>query len=199
MIQYFETPRLILRDWKTQDLPAFARLNDDERVMEYFLKKLSYTETVEFYNRIQDEFRTYGLGLYAVEEKMTHAFIGYVGLHHVTFDVDFTPSIEIGWRLLPEFWDKGYATEAAAACLDYAKNELKLKEIVSFTSLLNKRSERVMQKIGMARIKEFNHPLVDPNHPLYRHVLYRLNYETASVNDCRTNLFVSKPNSITYQ
>ena len=173
-MKHIETPRLILREWTETDIPEFARLNSDERVMEYFLKPLSYRETVDFYNRIQEEFKTHGFGLYAVEDKVTRAFMGYVGLHNVTFEIDFAPTVEIGWRLLPEFWGKGYATEAAMVCVGYAKRDLKLQEIVSFTSLLNKRSERVMQKIGMTRIKEFNHPLVEPHHPLYKHVLYSI-------------------------
>lgn len=174
MKQYIETSRLVLRDWKEEDLPVFARLNSDERVMEYFLNPLSHEETRSFYNRIREEFATCGFGLYAVERKEDGLFIGYVGLHRVSFDVDFAPAVEIGWRLLPEVWNRGYATEAALACLDYAKNQLQMKELCSFTSLSNKRSERVMQKIGMRRVKEFNHPLVDPAHPLYRHVLYKI-------------------------
>lgn len=172
MKQYIETTRLILRDWQEEDIPHFARLNSDDKVMEYFLKKLSYQEMIDLYQMIQEEFMRYGFGAYAVEEKGSGVFIGFAGLHNVTFEADFTPAIEILWRLLPEFWGKGYATEAAIACLNYAKDELKLKEIVSFTSLPNKRSEHVMQKIGMTRIKEFDHPLVDPNHPLCRHILY---------------------------
>lgn len=169
-----ETQNLILRGCTEADIPEFARLNSDERVMEFFLKPLSYTETVEFYGQIQEEFQRCGFSVYAVEEKATHAFIGFVGLHRITFQADFAPAVEIGWRLLPEFWGKGYATEAAIACLDYAKKTLKLKEIYSFTSLPNKQSERVMQKIGMQRVKEFGHPLVEVSHPLYRHVLYRI-------------------------
>lgn len=172
-----ETPRLVLRRWKESDIPNFARLNCHDKVMEYFLKKLSFQETVQFYNRIQNEFETFGFGLFAVEEKETNSFIGYVGLHNVTFDVDFAPTVEIGWRILPQFWGKGLATEAAVACLEYAKNDLNLTEIVSFTSLLNKRSENVMRKIGMTRIKEFDHPLVEPNHNLCKHVLYRINFK----------------------
>lgn len=169
---YMETPRLLLREWKEDDISEFIRLNNDDRVMEYFLNKLSDQETIAFYHRIQEEFAALDFGLYAVECKENHAFMGCVGLHKVTFAIDFAPAVEIAWRLLPEFWSKGYATEAASACLEYAKNQLMLKEVYSFTSLLNKRSERVMQKIGMKRVKEFNHPLVDSQHPLYRHVLY---------------------------
>lgn len=174
MKQYIKSERLILRSWQETDITHLARLNSDHKVMEYFLKKLSHEETIALYNQIQEEFMVYGFGVYAVEEKETGTFIGFVGLHHVTFDVDFAPAIEILWRLLPDFWGKGYATEAATACLNYAKDELKLKEIVSFTSLPNKRSEHVMQKIGMTRIKEFNHPLVEPVHPLYTHILYKI-------------------------
>lgn len=170
-----ETPRLILRSWIEADIPEFARLNSDEQVMEYFLKKLSYEETVAFYERIQDEFRRCEFGLYAVEHKECHTFMGYIGLHNFDFDVDFAPGVEIGWRLLPKFWGQGYASEGAAACLEYAKSELKIAEIYSFTSLPNSRSERVMQRIGMTRIKEFNHPLVEPDHRLYRHILYKTN------------------------
>lgn len=174
MKQYLETKRLILRSWQEDDIPHLARLNSNDKVMEYFLKKLSHEETIALYNQIQKEFIAYGFGAYAVEEKDTGAFVGFVGLHNVTFEVDFVPAVEILWRLSPEFWGKGYATEAATACLNYAKDDLKLKEIVSFTSLPNKRSEHVMQKIGMTRIKEFNHPLVDSGHPLYKHVLYKI-------------------------
>lgn len=178
MKQYIETQRLILRSWQEEDLPHLARMNNDTKVMEYFLKKLSYEDTLAMYKQIQEEFMKYGFGAYAVEEKESGSFIGFVGLHNITFKVDFAPGVEILWRLLPEFWGKGYATEAAQACLHYAKYELKLKEIVSFTSLPNKRSEQVMQKIGMRRIKEFNHPLVEPSHPLYRHILYRIDLTT---------------------
>lgn len=109
-----------------------------------------------------------------MEVKADGGFIGYTGLHHAVFDTDFCPCLEIGWRLRAEAWGKGYATEGAQACLDYAFDTLHLPEIYSFTSLPNKRSERVMQKIGMQKVKEFDHPLVPCGHPLLRHVLYRI-------------------------
>lgn len=179
-MNYIETENLILRDWREEDIEELSRLNSDDRVMKYFLNKLTHEETVDFYHYIQQEFADCGYGLYAVEEQTTHLFVGLVGLHNVKFNADFVPAVEIGWRLLPEFWGKGYASEAAAACLAYAKEKLNLKEIYSFTSLPNKRSERVMEKIGMTRMKEFDHPLVDSNHHLCRHVLYRITFTSAS-------------------
>lgn len=173
MKQYIETENLILREWSEADLPTFAQINSSEKVMEYFLKPLTLQETIDFYHRILQEFASYGYGLYAVEVKKTQTFIGYVGFHNVPQEMDFAPAVEIGWRLHSDFWGKGYATEAATACLDYARKELKFKEVYSFTSLPNKRSERVMQKMGMTRVKTFGHPLVAPDHPLYKHVLYK--------------------------
>lgn len=176
MQKYIETPRLILRDWRKEDIPLFARMNADPNVMEFFLNPLSLEESFAFYQRIQNEFQTCGFGLYAVERKEDHAFMGYTGLHQITFDVDFAPGIEIGWRLAYEYWGQGYAPEAANACLEYTRNTTDIKELFSFTSLLNQRSERVMQKIGMERMREFDHPLVPSEHPLCRHVLYHIKF-----------------------
>ena len=156
--------------------PFFARMNADPNVMEFFLSSLSSEESFAFYQRIQNEFQTCGFGLYAVERKEDHAFMGYTGLHQIAFDVDFAPGIEIGWRLAHEYWGQGYAPEAATACLEYTRNKTDIKELFSFTSLLNQRSERVMQKIGMERVREFDHPLVPGEHPLCRHVLYHIKF-----------------------
>ena len=149
MQTYIETSRLILRDWKEEDIPLFALMNADPHVMEYFLQPLTPEESLNFYHRIQKEFQTCGFGLYAVERKEDHAFMGYTGLHQITFDVDFAPGIEIGWRLAHEYWGHGYAPEAATACLEYTRKQPDITELYSFTSLPNLRSERVMQKIGM--------------------------------------------------
>lgn len=112
MQTYIETSRLILRDWKEEDIPGFARMNADPHVRSFFSTADS-GRSLAFYHRIQNEFQTCGFGLYAVERKEDHAFMGYTGLHQITFDVDFAPGIEIGWRLAHEYWGHGYAPEAA--------------------------------------------------------------------------------------
>jgi len=116
-----ETERLILRPWRKDDILPFSEINCDEEVMEYLPKCLSMEETVQFYNRIVAEHDRFGYGLYAVETKNDGSFIGYVGFHHFDFDAEFSPGVEIGWRLAGEHWNQGYATEAAKACLDYPK------------------------------------------------------------------------------
>lgn len=108
-----ETDRLILRAWCEDDLLPFSKMNSDKVVMEYLPKSLSYDETVQFYNRIVDEHNALGYGLYAVVLKSTGEFIGYTGFHNFDFEAEFSPGIEIGWRLAKEYWNQGYATEAA--------------------------------------------------------------------------------------
>ena len=141
--------------------------------MRYFPAPLTEEQTESFYNRIQSEFERNGWGLYAVELKSTGKFIGYVGLHEIGFDADFTPGVEIGWRLAADYHNKGLATEAAKAVLKLAK-EKGFSKLYSFTAKQNAPSERVMQKIGMTKAGEFEHPDLSPVSPLRTHVLYQI-------------------------
>lgn len=167
-----DTERLILRNWKDSDLMPFIELNMDSRVMEFFPNILSEDETRAMVCRIKKHIEENGFGLWAVEIKETGEFIGYVGLSTVNFKEDFTPCIEVGWRLACRFWGKGYAQESARECIKYGFNRLNLKEVFSFTSVLNTKSINVMQKIGMKYMKEFDHPNVETNNKLRRHILY---------------------------
>jgi RimJ/RimL family protein N-acetyltransferase len=114
-----------------------------------------------------------------VERQDTRGFIGYVGLWPATFPAHFTPAVEVGWRLAADQWGQGYATEGARAALEYAFGKLDFKEIVSFTSAINVRSWRVMERLGMRRdlSGDFEHPNVPEGHPLRPHVLYRIRRE----------------------
>lgn len=170
---YAETDRLTLRSWEPGDLPLFAAMNKDARVMKYFPSLLAEAETEAFYNRIQKEFDGKGWGLYAVALKESGRFIGYVGLHEIGFEADFTPGVEIGWRLAADCHNQGYATETAKTVLRLAKSN-GIGSLYSFTAVINRPSERVMQKIGMEKIGEFNHPKLTTASPLLRHVLYRI-------------------------
>ena len=170
-----ETDRLILRDLQESDLPALIALNQDPEVMQYFPKPYSQAESLRLYQGIQDEVKAYGYSLWAVEEKSSQEFIGLVGLHHSDLRIFAgKEAVEIGWRLRKEFWNRGYATEAAQACLDFAFQQAGLSEVYSFTSLLNIPSQKVMQKLGMEFVKEFDNEKVPVDSPLYRHVLYRI-------------------------
>lgn len=169
---YIETSRLLLRGWQKSDLEPFARMNADQQVMRYFPEPYSQEKTRQFFATIQQEFADYGYGLYAAEEKITGLLIGYIGFHRAAFDMEFCPCIEIGWRLNKTFWNKGYATEGAKACLEYGFSHLGFEKVYSFTAVVNRPSERVMQKIGMSLECYFEHPNVPEDHPLRPHLLY---------------------------
>ncbi len=169
---YIETERLLFRQYKQTDLVDFIRLNSDPEVMRYFLNTKTAVESEEMMHKLQNNLEVNGYGVFAVEEKATQKFIGFIGFNQFVFDVDFAPAIEVLWRLLPEFWNKGYATEGAKACLQFAKEELKLERVYAFTTLPNNPSEQVMIKSGMTYVKNFNHPLVPLDHPLLEHKLY---------------------------
>ena len=174
----FETQRLGFRQWEAQDKEPFSRMNSDPIVMEYFPNKLTRTQSDEFIEKINNHFNKFGYSLWAVEIKDTHEFIGFVGLYTASFKSDFTPCVEIGWRLDKQYWNKGYATEGAKACLNYGFKKLGLKEIYSFTSLINIKSINVMKKIGLIEQSQFEHPNIDENNKLRLHVLYKIDKPT---------------------
>jgi RimJ/RimL family protein N-acetyltransferase len=144
--------------------------------MEQFPSPLSEAESAFVLEQIEAAFEQNGFGIWAVEARDTGAFIGLTGLSVVPFAAQFTPAVEVGWRLLPAAWGHGYATEAAAAAIWCGFREFDLQEIVSFTSSTNTRSIAVMERLEMTRDRggDFEHPQIDPADPLCLHVLYRL-------------------------
>jgi RimJ/RimL family protein N-acetyltransferase len=174
-----KTPRLILRRWRDSDREPFAALNADPEVMEHFPATLSREESDAAVQRFEEHFSRKGFGLWAVEVVGGAPLIGFTGLVTVPFYAPFTPAVEVGWRLAREHWGHGYATEAATGALRFGFEEASLREIVSFTTPGNVRSQRVMQKLGMHRDPgdDFDNPRIPDGHPLRRHVLYRLTRE----------------------
>jgi len=175
------TQRLIVRNWEERDRELFHRINSDEAVMEFFPFRRDRAQADAKMNEMRADIARQGYGWTAVEIAATGQCIGFVGLH----DVEIEPilpagSIEIGWRLAPEFWGHGYVTEAAAALFDYGFETLGLAEITSFAVANNKRSTAVMERLGMRRdpSSDFDHPSVPDTHPLLKfHVFYRVTRE----------------------
>ncbi len=170
------TERLVLRQWRDEDLGPFAELNADAETMRYFPAPPSREESDALAERARRQIEAEGWGLWAVEVAGSASFIGFVGLARPSFEEHFTPAVEVGWRLAREHWGRGYATEAGRAAVSHGFEELGLDEIVSFTSRLNEPSWRVMERLGMSRdpSEDFEHPRVPLGHPLRLHVLYRL-------------------------
>ena len=166
------TSRLILRQWKAEDTPAFIELNADSSVMEFFPSTWDADKTESFIKTCSQLIESRGWGFWAVEKKQSAQFIGMVGLNQVPDDLPIQQSIEVGWRLAKKEWGNGYATEAASASLNYAFNTLKAQQVVAFTPVQNTRSRRVMEKLNMTERKEtFVHPRVPIESGLSEHVL----------------------------
>ena len=169
------TERLVLRRWRESDRDAFAELNANPQVMAHFPALLTRPESDFVLEQLEAGFERSGFGIWCVE-RFDGAFLGLTGLSVVPFEEHFTPAVEVGWRMLPEAWGHGYATEAARESLRFGFDEVGLREIVSFASAGNERSIAVMGRLGMHRDVDgdFKHPLMEPEHVLAPHVLYRL-------------------------
>ena len=169
-----EGPRIRLRQWEERDRIPFARLNADPVAMEFFPSTLTREESDAMVERMRAAIDERGWGFWCLEIEGHCA--GFTGLNMPTFEAEFLPAIEIGWRLLPVYWGRGLATEAARLALAYGFDVLKAAEIVAFTAVTNARSRAVMERLGMRHHAEadFDHPRVPLGSPLRRHVLYRL-------------------------
>lgn len=170
-----KTERLLLRQWKKEDFQLFAKMNADPVVMEYYPSTLDDEQSNVMANKIKSLISEKSWGFWAVELLDEERFIGFTGLHEPTYELPVTPCVEIGWRLDKESWGKGYATEAARASLKFAFDELELNEVYSFASVINKKSWKVMQRLGMKNTNSnFDHPVIPENHHLREHVLYKI-------------------------
>lgn len=146
-----ETERLILRAFAEEDAPSFFDLNNDSAVMQYTGDQpfKSLKETAEFIRHYNTHSRKDGFGRLSVLLKETHTCIGWCGLKRHDDGM-----VDLGYRLHQKYWNKGYATEASAACLDYGFSKLSCKTILGRTAKANAASIAVLKKIGMKFWKE---------------------------------------------
>ena len=165
-VPLLRTERLVLRGWTPADRDPFAALNADPVVMAHLPRALDRAASDALADRIETHFAEHGYGLWVVE--IDGDFAGFTGLAWNT--VLGERSLEVGWRLAAARWGCGYATEAARAVLDVGLRQV--PEVVSFTAVANERSVRVMQRLGLRRVREFDHPRDDMPPRLRRHVLY---------------------------
>lgn len=169
------TDRLILRQWREDDLAPFAVINADPEVMRYFPSTRTRAESDETKERFTAHIDQHGFGFWATQLKSTGQFAGFIGMQHVDY-LPSGPAMEIGWRLDKSIWGQGFAPEGARACLAFAFSRLGLDEVVSFTASTNMPSRRVMEKIGMKHdvSRDFDHPLVAEESGLKPHVFYAI-------------------------
>lgn len=151
-----------------------AEINADKDVMEFFPSLQSLNQTIEFIERMNKQLIEKKFCYFAVDKIENGEFIGFIGLSEQTFKSEFTPCIDIGWRINKSEWNKGFATEGAKRCLDYAFNQLNLNKVNSLAPKLNLKSEQIMKKIGMKKILNFKHPMLETNKRLNEFILYEI-------------------------
>ena len=177
---HLETSRLLLRPWEDRDRAPFAAINADAEVRRYYYPAiLSPAETDEMIDRCRDHLARHGFGFLALEARDDGHLVGGLGLSRPGPEVPNTtgaPEIEIGWILGRPDWRRGYAFEAASACLDLAWTRLGVREVVGYTSTINAPSCRLMAKLGMTRTAadDFEDATVPVGNQLRPHVLYRI-------------------------
>jgi RimJ/RimL family protein N-acetyltransferase len=172
---HLDTPRLILRDWRDEDLDAFAAMSADPRVMEMLAPVMDRAQAAEVLTRIKGIAAEYGHTFWAVERKNDAQMIGWCGIIRGTVG-PIDGKAEIGWRLAADAWGAGYAREAALASLDWGFAHLPDDAIWAITSTGNARSWSLMERLGMVRHPDldFDHPKLAVDSPLKRHITYSI-------------------------
>jgi len=147
-----ETKRLSLRELKQEDLKDLHAIFSDPKSMKHYPKPFTLQESEEWINRNIKNYADYGFGLWGVILKDNNKFIGDCGI--TMQDINGTIEPEIGYHINRNYVNKGYATEAAQACRNYAFEVLKLQKIYSHTNKKNVASIKVAVKNGMKLIDE---------------------------------------------
>jgi RimJ/RimL family protein N-acetyltransferase len=170
----FASERLGFRTWCESDYEPMTAINADPEVMKYFPTPASPEQTTAFINRMKAQFKTRGYCYYPVDLLDSNQFIGFIGFSYQDYISEYTPFVDIGWRLSQKFWGKGLATEGAKACLNYGFEMLKLKEVYAIAPYINTYSWHIMENIGMEKIADFIHPKLSGNRTLENVVLYKV-------------------------
>ena len=148
-----ETNRLILREFNINDAENFYRLNLNPNVIQYTGNSaFKNIEEAQFFLENYKDYLENGFGRWAVIEKSTQLFLGWCGLKYDTFSNE----TDIGFRFFEEYWNNGFASESAKACLDYGFEKINLKTIIGRAMAENIASIKVLEKIGLQFEKEFD-------------------------------------------
>ncbi len=171
-----ETNRLIMRPFEERDAEGLFLLDSNPDVMKYVggVVSTKIEQSQQMIEFIQKQYKENGVGRLAVIEKSTNTLIGWSGLKYLTSEINGMKNVyELGYRFLPEYWGKGYATETARAALNYAFNEIKTDMVYAMAVTENTGSNRVLQKLGFEELGTF----LDDSDLCYWYRLKKENYK----------------------
>lgn len=158
MKYYIETERLIFRELQKGDLEAWFEMDSDPAVHEFLgnqpIKNMEQIENA--FQSIQQQYAKNGIGRWATIEKSSGNFIGWSGLKFITeYENNHINFYDVGYRLNPKYWGKGYATESCIAALEFGFSTMNLNEIFGIVNEGNKASQRVLEKCGLSFVEQF--------------------------------------------
>ena len=142
-----ETPRLVLREMTLDDLDFVAAMLAHPEVMRFYPKRYSRAEAEVWLNRQLTRYARHGHGLWLVVEKAGGEPVGQIGL--LIQNIGGVDEKEVGYLLHRPYWGRGLATEAAAACCDYAFTRFDRARVFALIRPENEPSQRVAQRLGM--------------------------------------------------
>jgi RimJ/RimL family protein N-acetyltransferase len=171
-----ETGRLTLRAWRNDDVPSYHAMGSDAAFMHYLGPAMSLADAEAAAARQNAYLETFGACFWAIEHRTSGAFIGYCGIKPGPAGTPIAGLPEIGWGIAPDHQRRGYAHEAAAACLDWSRTATDWPSVFAITVPDNTGSRGLVEKLGMTRLADgdFDHPALAAGHPLRRHILYRI-------------------------
>ncbi len=156
---FAETERCILREILPEDVEGMYDLDSNPEVHRYLGNKpiTDKEQAVVMINFIKQQYVEDGIGRWAVVDKNTHEFMGWTGLKYIKDEINHHINFyDIGYRFRKKYWGKGIATETAQASLKYAFDELGLNEVYALADVDNVGSNKVLKKIGLRFIEEFD-------------------------------------------
>ena len=165
-----ETPRLRLRPYTEQDVDLVHGMMSDPEVMRYYPSLYDLERARALIEWVHKSVATYGYSFLAVEAKDDGRYLGHAGLLHWD-DVDAREDVEVAYMLRREHWGRGYATEAARVCRDWAFAHTAADRVVSFIDVNNEPSMGVARRNGMTRVARLEENRFD--RPIYVYAIAR--------------------------
>lgn len=154
-----ETPRLLLRPIIEADAAAMFEMDSNPKVLTYIpiVPQTDIRQSQRIVQHVQKQYQEHGIGRVAVVLKETNEFVGWSGFKWITEHINGrTEFHELGYRFLERHWGKGYATESAKACLEYAFNVLEFPVIYAYAAAEHFDSQKVLTKVGFKFIETFD-------------------------------------------
>lgn len=155
-----ETNRLILREFQEEDSNGIWELDSNPEVHRYLGNKplSNRSQADKIVTMIRSQYKEYGIGRWAVLDKSNQRFIGWCGLKWVTDEIGGRKDYyDLGYRFIPEYWNKGIATESSKAVITYGFKTLDLKELIAIAVVENIASNKVIKKLGFTLSSQFMH------------------------------------------